>query len=167
MLLERIATCLELARRGRTQISWSAPDRERLIIRDVATCAEGVVDCEPSDVADTLRNLSFWIWSLCRHPHWSEDFPRDLFLATLSMETRELGICTGLLSIGVDLGGPWPAPWPEIRDESDEAPLLELLRQDRARLEQLGRSLREDLDCVARLRAVAARLRRAVDGVVP
>ena len=165
MLIERIATCLERAGRGETKISWSAPNRERRIIADVASLAERVVDCEPPAAVETLRELSFWLASLARHPHWSDDLPHDLFLAMLSMETRDLAICTGLLSVGISLGGRWPTPWPEMLDEDEETRLLDLLRRDGARLEQLARGLRDDLDRVARLRDAASRLRRVVAGV--
>lgn len=167
MLIERIANRLELSQSGRAPIAWSEPERERRIVLDIADLVESVVACEPTAVAEALHELSFWIWSLCRHGHWREDSTLELYLEMLSMETRELGICTGLLSIGVELGGAWPAPWPETLDDNDEARLLDLLGRDRARLEKLARSVRETSDCVTRLRGVAARLRRAVDGIAP
>jgi hypothetical protein len=165
MLIERLATRLELAKSGGAPLAWSAFERERRIILDIADAVDKVIEGEPKNVAEHLRELSFWIWSLCRHPHWEKDVSRDLFLEMLSMETDQLGTCTGLSSIGIALGGDWPVPWPDLRDETDETPLLELFERDESRLVGLACGVREDNHVTNRLRDVAARLRRAVEQV--
>ena len=163
MLIENLATRLERARCGDAPIVWSDRERELSIIRDIAGYIEAIVDGNLHDVPERLHDLSFWLWSLCRHHHWRDDSPAHFVCEMSSMETRELSLCTGLLSLGVALGGGWPAPWPDLLDETQDALLIQLLQSDRARLEGLGRSVRENHLLSSRMKYVAIRLRSAID----